>query len=346
MKSFSTQQLGRTVPIGLAWLVGSVMESKGRQELYEHQSPNVIETLRQIALIQSAESSNRIEGVTVEQDRLKPLVLGKSEPRDRAEEEIVGYRRALAWIHENHDQIDLTPDTLRRLHRLAQGGFAGDAGEWKARDNEVIEILPDGGRRIRWKAVSAADTPAAVESLCLAYRHTVDQGLLPPLLAAGSFVLDFLCIHPFRDGNGRVSRLATLLLLYQHGFRVGRFISIERIVEETQETYYEVLRTSSEGWHDASHDPVPWWSYFLTTVRGAYREFEERVTRMAGQRGGKTDAIERAIDAMSKEFSISELERLCPSVSRDLVRRVLRRKRDEGALTCTSRGRGAVWRKA
>lgn len=345
MKSFSPGQLGRTVPMGLTWLVGSVMECRGRQELYEHQGPEILEALRQMALIQSVESSNRIEGVTVERERLKPLVLGRAEPRDRPEEEIVGYRQALAWIHENHNRIDLTPGTLLQMHRLAQGGTTGDAGQWKTRDNEVIEILPNGERRLRWKAVPAADTAEAVEALCLAYRHSSGQGLLPPLLAAGGFVLDFLCIHPFRDGNGRVSRLATLLLLYQQGFRVGRYISVERIVEESKESYYEALHTSSQGWHDAAHNPVPWWSYFLTTVRGAYREFEERVSRMAGRRGAKTDAIEHAIESLPREFPVSELDRLCPSVSRDLVRRVLRRRRDEGRLTCSSRGRGAIWRK-
>lgn len=223
--------------------------------------------------------------------------------------------------------------------------MSGDSGEWKRTDNEIIEILPNGESQIRWKAVSAEDTPKAMESLCTAYRHAINKELIPPLLASGGFVLDLLCIHPFRDGNGRVSRLATLLLLYQQGYRVGRYISIERIIEESKESYYEFLFQSSHGWHEAQHDPVPWWSYHLTTIRSAYREFEDRVQRTSSQRGAKTDAIEQAIESLPDEFSVSDLERLCPSVSRELVRKVLRGKRDAGLLSCTSRGRGAMWYK-
>ncbi len=203
------------------------MEAKGRQELYEKQSPEVLRTLRELAIVESTESSNRIEGVTVDPGRLRPLVLGRARPRDRSEEEIVGYRNALSWIHTDPGAIAVTPDTIRRLHATAQAG-ASDAGQWKARDNEileVLEVLPDGRRIVRFRLVAARATPEGIEQLCLGYRHVADQALLPPLLAVANFVLDFLCVHPFRDGNGRVSRLLTLLLLYHHGFRVGRYVS-------------------------------------------------------------------------------------------------------------------------
>jgi len=260
MTSFSKAHLTRSIPVGLSWLLGQVMECRGRQTLHEAQRPEVLETLRQTALIQSAESSNRIEGVTVDADRLGPLVRGRVQPRDRPEEEIVGYRRALSWLHREHGAIPMEPETLLELHRLAQQGMVGDAGRWKTRRSDIIELLPSGETRLRFRTVAPEEVPDRIAGLCRAYDHVVTQRLLPPLLAAASLVLDLTCIHPFRDGNGRVSRLVTLLLLYSHGYRVGRFISVERVIEETKEDYYEALRRSSIGWHAREHDLVPWWS--------------------------------------------------------------------------------------
>ncbi len=323
-----------------------VAESKGRQDLYIHQRPEVLETLRQAAIIQSTESSNRIEGVTVDRNRLAPLVLGKVKPKDRSEEEIVGYREALAWIHEDHASIEMTPKTLLRLHELCQGRVSGDAGQWKRVDNDIVEVLPDGSRRLRFKTLSWQKAPEAVEQLCLAFHDTNVQGRLPPLLASASFVLDFLSIHPFRDGNGRVSRLVTLLLLYRQGLEVGRYVSLERLVEETKESYYDVLNRSSSGWHEVEHDLVPWWSYFLSTVRQAYKEFEERVGQLNGpHRGAKTDDIRRVVERLGDEFSIVDVEARCTHVSRDHIRYVLRKMRDAGELSSSGTGRGAVWRK-
>lgn len=345
MKSFDPKRLaGATIPIGVSWQFGTVMECKGRQDLYEKQSPEVLRTLRELAIVESTESSNRIEGVTVEPDRLRPLVLGRARPRDRSEEEIVGYRNALNWIHMEPEAIAVTPETILRLHAIAQAG-AGDASQWKARDNEIIEILPDGRRIIRFRPVAAKETPAAIEQLCLGYRHASDQDLLPPLLAIANLVFDFLCIHPFRDGNGRVSRLLTLLLLYQHGFRVGRYISLERLVEDSRESYYEALKRSSEGWHEGQHDLVPWWAYFLGIVRSAYREFEERVGAVRAPRGAKTETVRRAILAFPGEFAISDVERACPGVSRDMIRLVLRALQKEKRIACLGRGRSARWRR-
>ncbi|MBI3003278.1 MAG: Fic family protein [candidate division NC10 bacterium] len=219
-------------------------------------------------------------------------MLGRARPRDRSEEEIIGYRNALNWIHTNPEAIAVSPETAQRLHAIAQAG-AGDAGRWKARDNEIIEILPDGRRVVRFRPVPAERTPAAVEQLCLGYRHATEQSLLPPLLALASFVFDFLCIHPFRGGNGRVSRLLNLLLLYHHGFRVGRYVSLERLIEDSKESYYDVLKRSSERWHEGQHDLVPWWSYCLGILRSAYREFEERMGAVRAPRGAKTETSSR-----------------------------------------------------
>jgi Fic family protein len=324
--------------------MGTVMECKGRQQLYERQKPEVLRILRELALVESTESSNRIEGVTVEWARLRPLVLGRARPRDRSEEEIVGYRNALNWVHTQHANIRIEPATVQRLHALAQAG-SGDAGQWKRQDNEIIEVDAQGNRRVRFRPVPAAETSKAIDDLCLAYRHALDQDILPPLLATASLVLDFLCIHPFRDGNGRVSRLLTLLALYTHGYEVGRYVSLERLVEESKESYYETLARSSEGWHEGRHDLAPWWAYFLTIIRSAYREFERRIGQLATRRGAKTEAVEAAIAQLPDQFTIGDVERLCPSVSRDMVRAILKTLRRERRLTIQKRGRYAIWRK-
>lgn len=279
MMSFRGGRLaGFSLPVSSVWLLTDIAEAKGRQELYTRQAPQILQGLRETALVQSVESSNRIEGVTVAPDRLVPLVLENARPRDRSEEEIRGYRRALDLIHTSAGELAITPELLQRLHELIQEG-SGDAGQWKRVENEIIEHRKDAPPLVRFRPVLAADTPAAVEELCLSYRHTVGQGEAPSLVAVAALVFDFLCIHPFRDGNGRVSRLLTLLALYQHGYEVGRYISLERLIEESRADYYDVLRRSSERWHEGRHDLLPWLNYFLSTVKRSYRELEEQAGR-------------------------------------------------------------------
>jgi Fic family protein len=343
--SFREGRLGELrLPSGTVWLVADIAEAKGRQELYAKQAPQLLTALREMAIVQSVESSNRIEGVTVAPERLRPLVVGNARPRDRSEQEIQGYRRALNLIHTGAADLPVAPEILQRLHRTIQEG-AGDAGEWKRTENVIVEVQHGGPPVVRFRPVPAADTPKAIDELCLGYRHALDQEHVPPLVATGALVFDFLCIHPFRDGNGRVSRLLALLALYQHGYQVGRYVSLERLVEETRDDYYEVLRRSSEGWHEGGHDVLPWLNYFLTIVRRAYREFEERVGQVKSPRGAKTALVEAAIEAFPGEFTLADLERACPGVSRDMIRRVLRDLQKAGRVTCLGRGPGAPWRR-
>jgi Fic family protein len=345
MMSFRSGRLGDFVaPAGTIWLLTDVAEAKGRQDLYTKQSPQVLKALRETALVQSVESSNRIEGVTVEPARLRPLVVGSARPRDRSEEEIQGYRRALNVIHTQAGDLPITPETLQQLHKTIQEG-AGDAGQWKRINNDIVELRAGAAPRVRFRPVSVADTPAAVEELCLLYRHAVDQEHVPPLLAAACLVFDFLCIHPFRDGNGRISRLLTLLTCYQQGIEVGRYISLERLVEESREDYYEVLRQSSEGWHAGKHTIVPWLNYFLAILNRAYREFAERAGQIRSPRGAKRALIEAVIGSQVGEFTLADLERHCPGVSRDTVRKVLRDLQKFGKVVCLGLGPGARWRK-
>jgi Fic family protein len=277
MMTFRSERLANTkLPYGVVWLLDKLAESKGKQALYEKESRRILTDMQEIALVEGVESSNRIDGVTVEAERLRPLALGNARARDRSEEEIIGYRNALRWVYGNHDKVSIEPETLRRLHALAQEGTIGDAGAWKESQNEIVELDPEGRLEVRFRPLEPALVPAAVEELCLAYKDSVDQLRIIPLLAVAALVFDFLCIHPFREANGRVSRLLTLLALYHHGYHVGRYISLERIIEQSKESYYDALRTSSVGWHAGTHDILPWFHYFISTFHTAYLELEER----------------------------------------------------------------------
>lgn len=344
MMSFRGDLRRLSLPVGTSWLLADVAEAKGRQQLYTRQSPQLLKAMREAALIRSVESSNRIEGVTVAPDRLRPLVLGQARPRDRSEEEIQGYRKALNLVHTSWAGLTIEPALLRRLHRIAQDG-AGDAGEWKTIDNEIVELRPGAPPTVRFRPTSAKETPKAVEELCRLYAHVTRQDRIPGLLAVGALVLDFLCIHPFRDGNGRVARLLTLVGLYQCGYEVGRYISLERLVEESKEDYYAVLEQSSKGWHDGRHDLLPWLNYFLGIVRRAYRLFEERAGQTRVPRGAKTALVEAAVASFEDPFTLAELEGETPGVSRDMVRRVLRSLQKAGKVTSLGRGPGARWQR-
>jgi Fic family protein len=291
------------------------------------QKPEVPSVLREQAMIQSAESSNRIEGVTVPANRLRPLILGNARPRDRSEEELAGYRRALEWIFSRKGSVSVTPEVIRRLHALAQGGHSGDAGEWKRR--------------------TARGTPAAVSALCQRYRELNDEERIPPMLIVATFVFDFLCVHPFRDGNGRVSRLLTTLLLRTQGFEVVRYVSLERLVEERKDEYYGVLRGCSEGWHEGKNEIVPWWNYFLGVLRSGYREFERQVESRGIESGAalpaKSELVRRTVLEQAGRFTLADISQQTPAASPQLIKKVLAELKGEGRIQLTGRGRGAFW---
>jgi Fic family protein len=331
-----------TIPVGTGWLLGACMEARGKQDLWIRQKPEVLEVLREQAIIQSVESSNRIEGITVAANRLRPLLIARARPRDRSEEELAGYRAALDRIFSRKNRVAITPDVIRRLHALAQGGSPADAGEWKKRDNEIIEILPNGERSIRFIAVSAKKTPAAMEMLSRRYRAAIDEERIPPLLVVATFILDFLCIHPFRDGNGRVSRLATSLLLEAQGFQVARYISLERHIEESKEEYYRVLKLCSQGWHEGNNEILPWWNYFLGILRSAYKEFGQRVESIDA-RPAKSDLTRQTVLAQIEPFTLADIAGQLPAASRQLIKKVLADMKRGRRVRLVGRGRGARW---
>lgn len=316
---------------------------RGRQELFERQTPELLSALQEAAIIESTESSNRIEGVVAPHARVQAIVLRATTPRNRSEAEIAGYRDALNLIHESAPEMTFSVNVILQLHTILYRYHPGPGGRWKATQNEIVERGSDGVvQRVRFIPPSPVATPGLMESLTEEYRRAVNDGR-EPLILIPLAVLDFLSVHPFTDGNGRMARLLSLQLLYHFEFSVGRYISLERIIEESKETYYEALEASSRGWHEAEHDVLPWMRYFWGVLLRAYQEFEERVGTLRSGRGSKTDLVEQAVSRRISAFAISDIEKECPGVSRDWIRIVLRRLRDEQRIVRHGKGRGAKW---
>lgn len=331
---FDTQQLATLRALG---------EYRGKQRLYVAQSPEVLSDLRQVAVVESTESSNRLEGVVVPVARLKSLVLKNAAPKSRSEQEVAGYRDALSLIHESGNHMPFSGGSVLQLHGILYRYMPQPGGHWKATNNDIVERYPDGSSRIRFRPVAAHLTPTAMMDLVTRYHAALDQHLADPLVLVPLAILDFLCIHPFPDGNGRMARLLTLQLLYHFDYAVGRYISLERIFEESKVSYYDTLEASSRGWHEAAHEIAPWLDYFWGALLRAYKEFEERVGTIERGRGAKGDRVRAEIIKRNLPFSISDIEAACPGVSRDTIRLVLRAMKKEGLIAPTGKGRGAKW---
>lgn len=342
LKQFSLKP--ETIPASTAWYIADLAEARGRQKLYTRQVPQRLKALREHALIESAVSSNRIEGIEIDQKRVGTIIFGKPLLHDRDEEEVRGYREALNLIHQDAARIPISIRTILKLHRIIRGEI-WDAGKYKEKDGDIIEKYRDGRERIRFKTVPVSDTPVYMEKLVSLWSRTLKEKWVHPLVALAAFNLDFLCIHPFRDGNGRVSRLLFLLQCYHLGYEVGRYISLERLIEQNKERYYETLEQSSQGWHKSKHDPWPYINYLMFILKTGYREFESRLDITESPRGAKKEIIEAAIKSFPNEFTLAGLERACPGVSHDMIRKVLRVKQQNGDVACLGRGPGARWAK-
>lgn len=331
-----------TIPATTSWYLADLGEALGKQELFMKQSPQKLKVLREHALIESAVSSNRIEGVTVDQARIRTIIFGKSLLRDRDEEEVRGYRDSLKLIHEQNRELPISEDTILNLHRLCRGEI-WDAGKYKEKDGDIIEKFPNGRERVRFKTVEAAKTPMFMRELTEMWNRCLLERWVHPLIGLAAFNLDFLCIHPFRDGNGRVSRLLLLLQCYHLGYEVGRYISLERLIEQNEERYYETLKQSSEGWHEGKHDPWPYVNFILYTLKTAYREFEQRVGEIESPKGAKAEMVLKAIQTQSGEFRLVDIERACPGVGRDWIRALLADLKKTGEVKCRGKGPAARW---
>jgi len=331
------------IPTTTVWLLSDLAEYRGKQELFSRQSPQKLEMLREHALIESAISSNRIEGIEIAGNRVGTVVFGEGLLHDRNEEEVRGYQKALGWIHGNWERIPYSVETILNLHALSLPDI-WDSGKFKQDDGEIIEKHADGRVTLRFKPLSASETPAAMKQIEVGTEFLLRNKEVPPLLVWAAQNLDFLCVHPFRDGNGRVSRLLLLLMLYHLGFTAGRYISLERIIEQSKERYYETLKISSQSWHEGKHNPWPYINYLLYSLKALYQEFEDRFEHGSITVGEKTDAIRRAILGSQAPFHILELHRQCPKASLDLIRKVLKDMKKEQVIECIGRGKYAKWR--
>lgn len=324
-------------------LIRKLGEYRGQQELFTHQKPEVLETLRCSAIIESSESSNRIEGIVASRKRIEGIVLRDSAPKNRSETEIAGYKKALDLIHESALDMPITGNVILQLHKMLYAFHPYDGGCWKMVDNDIVEKDQSGNIvNIRFKPVSAVETHVAIEELVSRYNECIDINQIEPLLIIPLFILDFLCIHPFSDGNGRAARLLTLLLLYKHGYNVGRYISIERIVEDTKASYYSTLPNASRGWHEGNHSSLDWIEYFWGILLRSHREFEERVEAVEHTpKISKRDLILSAIDNMPEVFAVGDILEDVPSASREMIKVVINELKNEKKLQSIGKGRVA-----
>ena len=301
-----------------------IHEYKGEQTLFIEANPDILSELVEVAKIQSTEASNSIEGIRTSNERLKKLLQTKTNPKSRDEEEIAGYRDVLNTIHDSYEYIPIKSSMILQLHRdlyKFSGGYEG--GSYKSSDNIIKETDEEGNEYVRFQPVSAWETNDAMNMLCEAYEKAINEKLADPLIIMAVFILDFLCIHPFDDGNGRMSRLLTLLILYRTGYIVGKYVSIEKIIDNTKETYYEVLQQSSLNWHEEKNDYMPFLQYMLGVILSAYKDFSERVEVISAKDLSKPDKIREIIKKNINPMTKAEIINLCPDISKTTIERTL-----------------------
>ena len=314
-------------------LLASIHEHKGKQELIIEAYTDDLKTLLEIAKIQSTGASNRIEGIYTSDTRLRDLVQNKTEPRNRSEREIAGYRDVLSTIHESYDYIVPRPNTILQLHRdLYHFSTSATGGVYKNSDNVIAEIESDGKERVRFVPVPAYQTPDAIDRLCDNFLKAWNDDRWDKLLLIPMFILDFLCIHPFNDGNGRMSRLLSLLLLYKAGYIVGKYISIEQLIEKTKEGYYEALQDSSIQWHEGQNSYEPFVRYCLSILTGAYNDFEDRVAYLKYRKMSKPDRIMAVLEKTVGKITKKEIMERCPDISQVTVERTLTQLVKDGSI--------------
>lgn len=320
--------------------LAQIHEQKGQQNLFIEAHKDALSELLEIAKIQSTEASNRIEGIITTDDRLKKIVLDKTTPKGRSEREIAGYRDILNTTHENYDFIPIRPNMILQLHRdLYKYSNLAIGGSFKNSDNIIAEELPDGTKRVRFQPVPAWETSEAMDILCSTFVDALADVELDSLILIPMFILDFLCIHPFNDGNGRMSRLITLLLLYQSGYFVGKYISIERLIADSKETYYEALQDSSAGWHEGTNDYLPFVRYMLGIVVAAYREFTSRVDILITRGLSKPERVREIIRSTTGRITKTQIMKQCPDISQKTVERALKGLMDSGRIIKIGGGR-------
>ncbi|MDE5946400.1 MAG: Fic family protein [Oscillospiraceae bacterium] len=339
MREFNYSSLAnRTWDSEILGLVAQIHEFKGRQELYLKQKPAELKRLIEIAKIQSTEASNEIEGIRTTNPRLKQIVKDKTTPRNRDEEEIMGYRDVLNTIHENFEYIPIRSNYILQLHRdLYQYSHKSIGGSFKNTQNYISATDAEGREFVLFTPLAPYETAPAIEAICDSYNRMMDTQEIDALLLIPVFIHDFLCIHPFNDGNGRMSRLLTTLLLYRSGYVIGRYISLESKIAKNKNLYYDVLQDCQKGWNDGTDDPTPFIKYLLQTILSAYRDFEERVD-MVSEKRPSVEVVRRAVYNKIGKFTKSEVVELCPTLGQSTVESAIRQLVESGVLVKNGTG--------
>ena len=324
-------------------LVAAIYKEAGKQELYLKQRPEALEKLVEIARIQSTESSNAIEGIVTTDTRIRQLVAEKTAPRNRSEQEIAGYRDALSVIHESFDAIPVTRNYILQLHKILYSHTNNPlAGQTKNVQNYISATYPDGHAEILFTPLPPFETPDALDRICEEYDRVIGNLELEPLIAIPVFIHDFLCIHPFNDGNGRMSRLLTTLLLYRSGFQVGRYVSLEAKIAKDKDLYYDALGASQHGWHTGDDDAVPFIKYLLGTILAAYRDFGDRFA-LVEQKRSALETVRLATQQKLGRFTKQDVRDLCPALSLSSVEGALRRLVANGELRREGKGKNTQY---
>ena len=324
-------------------LVAQIHEFKGKQELYLQQKPTELERLVEIAKVQSTEASNEIEGIRTTNTRLKQLCADKTTPRNRDEKEILGYRDVLNTIHENFEYIPIRSGYILQLHRdLYQYSEKGIGGTFKNTQNYISATDADGNSFVLFTPLAPYETPEAMEKICDSYNRMIDSQEVDPLILIPAFIHDFLCIHPFNDGNGRMSRLLTTLLLYRNGYMVGRYISLESKIAKNKDLYYDALEECQKGWYEGTEDISPFVKYLLGTVLAAYRDFDERVSLISAKLP-VTETVRRAAYGKIGKFTKNDIMELCPSIGKTSIENALKKLVESGVLIRHGKGKSTFY---
>lgn len=324
-------------------LIAAIYKEAGKQEMYLKRRPEELEKLVNIAKIQSTEASNAIEGIVTTNTRIRQLALEKTTPKNRDEQEIAGYRDVLGIIHESFDTIPITQNYILQLHKVLYSYINNPvAGKTKTVQNYITASYPDGHSETLFTPLAPYETPDALDRLCEEYNRVIGNMELEPLIVIPIFIHDFLCIHPFNDGNGRMSRLLTTLLLYRNGFYVGRYISLEAKIAKNKDLYYDALYESQIGWHEGTDDPVPFIKYLLGTILSAYRDFEDRFALVETKRSA-LDTVRLATRSKIGRFTKQDIRELCPSLSVSSIEGALRKLVSSGELKREGKGKNTCY---
>ena len=344
MREFDySKLLDLNIPAKMYDLISKIYEYKGKQELYVANFSDVLDKMVEVAKIQSTKSSNAIEGISTNDTRLEKLMNKKSEPKNRNEEEIYGYREVLDIIHENYESIEFTKNNILTLHNKLYS-YSGERhkGKFKTMDNSIVEINSLGEKKVRFQPVSAFETEKYIDAMIEAYNKALSLKI-PPLLLIPTVIHDFLAIHPFADGNGRMSRLLTLLLFYKNEFFVGKYISLEMIIEETKDIYYEELQASSENWHDGTNNDLPFMKYMLLVIYKAYSECDERFKLISEKSLSSSDRVMKIFANSLEPLSKSDIVVLCPDISQRTIERALKELKDSSLIKQVGSGRSTKY---